>query len=129
MSINHTLKKKKNENIRSWGKWILYTVTTLPWIWLICFGIFVLFAVYELGYIPTPYNPDPKDITSGRFFYSMTMILLPLLWWPSVFLHLVVPMSYRARVKDRFSLIAIQMIGFALSVVVLRSDLGIWLMD
>jgi hypothetical protein len=48
----------------------------LPWMFLVCFGIFLASVVLSVGHFPSYSNPDPKHIDGLAPLYLLTMHLL-----------------------------------------------------
>ena len=56
----------------------LWGLASVPAVWLIAFGLFVLRARLSLGRWPAPYQPDPKDL-GFDFHYTAVVAGMPLM--------------------------------------------------
>ena len=70
----------------------MWTLALAPAAWVVLFTAFVLRARLALGYWPSPYRPDPKDLDLG-IHYTATLAGMPLMFaavFSSVLLAVVV---------------------------------------
>lgn len=47
-----------------------------PWAWLVCFAVFVIGVMLEVGHFPAYSNPDPKHVEGLESLYFGVVVLL-----------------------------------------------------
>ncbi|MEO0561186.1 MAG: hypothetical protein AAF125_03680 [Chloroflexota bacterium] len=106
-------------------------VAVLPWIWLACFGVFLLIAAREVGHIPTYGNPDPKDLTRGGLLYVLAWLLLfPVLISPLLAGWAMATERLLARRVQWWPLwAAVYLTGYGYFLWVMTGPFGEWLLD
>jgi hypothetical protein len=112
-------------------RWLAF-FSSAPLVWLASFYLFVLRARQELGYWPSPNNPDPKEL---GFDAHYLFVMLGLWWVPAaglVVLLLSAWSFWRESYKDALLALAI-FLGTLAAVMLLvqfdpRGYMG-WLLD
>ena len=112
---------------------ILALWVAMPWLFLICFGVFFTAVVLSIGRLPSYSNPDPKHVAGLGPVHYLTMQMLI----ASVASPLVVGASALiGRVRGRAVASRAALLGHALGVLLVAIlifgnvlGLGSWLLD
>ena len=100
--------------------WLLSLV---PVLWLVIVYGFVLRARLALGYWPSPYLPDPKDL-GFNWHYSAIWVGIPAIIASAIWLVALVLVQFRQHLRS-----ARYRLGVAFYTVTFATWWGVWLLD
>ena len=110
---------------------IIFVFSIIPYSFVISLLFFYFHAARVLGFYPTPYNPDPKDLAIYEiygYFINSTFILS--LFSLFVWLILAGFYIYSKEVKrSDYLVVTVGLIGYALSIFLVFSSIFEWYLD
>ena len=107
---------------------------SLPWLWLLLFGLLVGQAVFTAGHLPFYNHPDPRHTLISTLLYYPTLLLTPLLLI-SPFIWLALTAGPPQSAADRPTALhrtLVFLLGYICFILVVVGDLGMlmtWLLD
>ncbi len=108
----------------------MWGLASVPAVWLIAFGLFILRARLSLGQWPAPYQPDPKDL-GFDFHYAAVVAGMPLMLAAVLVVTVLAPMLHRQSAR-RWWIPAVAVGSMAGVILLARADPGgvfTWLGD